>query len=60
MGKTKVTPRYNVVSMRVSEKERQVLQNIALCKKLSISEMMRQAMERLSNNRYGSDMGDTA
>ncbi len=60
MKKTKVTPRYNVISMRVSDKERQVLQKIALRKKLSISEMMRQAMERLTNNSYGNDMGHTA
>jgi predicted transcriptional regulator len=45
MGKYKDTPRYNVISMRVSDDERQELQNIASHYSLSISDMMRQAMD---------------
>jgi len=45
MGKYKDTPRYNVISMRVSDTERIELQNIASSHALSISDMMRQAME---------------
>jgi predicted transcriptional regulator len=45
MGKYKDTPRYNVVSMRVSDGERKELQHIASQHSLSISEMMRQAMD---------------
>jgi arsenate reductase-like glutaredoxin family protein len=45
MGKYKDTPRYNVISMRVSDLERNELQHIASRHSLSISEMMRQAMD---------------
>lgn len=45
MGKFKETPRYNVVSMRVSDAERKELQQIASRHSLSISGMMRQAMD---------------
>ena len=45
MGKYKETPRYNVISMRVSDIERKDLLHIATCNSLSISDMMRQAME---------------
>lgn len=45
MGNVKDTPRYNVISMRVSDDERKELQHIALQHSLSISKMMRQAMD---------------
>ncbi len=45
MGKYKDTPRYNVISMRVSDDERKELHNIASQYSLSISDMMRQAMD---------------
>lgn len=45
MGKYKDTPRNNVISMRVSDTERIELQSIASSHALSISDMMRQAME---------------
>ena len=45
MGKYKDTPRNNVISMRVSDVERHELQNIACRQALSISDMMRQAMD---------------
>jgi hypothetical protein len=45
MGKAKDTARYNVISMRVSDFERSELQNIASRHALSISDMMRQAMD---------------
>jgi len=45
MAKYKDNPRYNVISMRVSEIERNDLQDIASRYSLSISDMMRQAME---------------
>ena len=44
MGKYKDTPRYNVISMRVSGVERKELQHIASRNAISISVMMRQAM----------------
>ena len=48
MGKYKETPRYNVISMRVNDNERRALQVIASNNALSISEMMRHAMERFT------------
>jgi len=45
MGKYKTTPRYNVISMRVNDRERKELQRIASRYSLSISDMMRQAMD---------------
>lgn len=45
MGKYKDTPRYNVISMRVSDVERNELQHIASRHDLSISKLMRQAMD---------------
>lgn len=59
MPKAKVTPRGNIISMRVSEKERQLLKKIASRHKLSISDMMRQAMKCFTNNSYDSSMGHT-
>ena len=48
MGKYKDTPRYNVISMRVSDYERQELEAIASCNDLNISQMMRAAMEHFT------------
>lgn len=45
MGKFKDSPRYNVISMRVSDVERKELQHLASQHSLSISKIMRQAME---------------
>jgi len=45
MGKYKETPRYNVISMRISDAERKELQQIASKHSLSMSDMMRQAMD---------------
>jgi hypothetical protein len=45
MGKFKDTPRYNVISMRVSDVERRELECLASQYSISISKIMRQAME---------------
>lgn len=45
MGKYKDTPRYNVISMRVSDVERNELQHIASTQSISMSDMMRQAID---------------
>jgi predicted transcriptional regulator len=57
MDKTNETPRYSVVSMRVSDAERHAIQQIALQKKLSISKMMRQALEQFTTSRYNTKFG---
>jgi 1,2-phenylacetyl-CoA epoxidase PaaB subunit len=48
MGKYKETPRYNVVSMRISDFERQELETIASFHALNISQMMRVVMEQFT------------
>jgi hypothetical protein len=45
MANYKNTPRYKVISMRVSERDRKELQQIASRNSLSISDVMRQAMD---------------
>jgi hypothetical protein len=45
MGKYKDTARYNVISMRVSDDERNNFEHIASRHSLSISDMMRRAMD---------------
>jgi len=57
MDNTSETPRYSVVSMRVSDAERHALQQMALQKKLSISKMMRQAMEQFTTSRDNTTCG---
>ena len=44
MGKHKDPPRYNIISMRISDLERKELQTIVSRNQLIISDMMRQAM----------------
>ena len=48
MPRYKETPRYNVISMRVSDDERESLQKFASQNALSISDMMRMAMQVLT------------
>ena len=50
MAKYKDTPRYNVISMRISDSERKQLQQIASRHSLSVSGMMRKAMKEYSLN----------
>ncbi len=45
MGKFKATPRNNVISMRISDAKRKELQLIAFKNSLSMSDMMRHAMD---------------
>jgi predicted transcriptional regulator len=60
MVKPKHTPRYKVISMRVSDTERQMIQKIAQRNNMSISKMMRQAMDLFTDNRFDTHMGHTA
>lgn len=50
MGKMRENPRYNVISMRISDEERDHLENIMEKTQLSISDIMREAMEYFSAN----------
>lgn len=50
MGKYKVSPRYNVISMRISDSELQAVQAIASYYDISKSEVLRQVMERFTTS----------
>lgn len=45
MGRMRENPRYNVISMRISDEERETLEMIMDSTKKSISDIMREAME---------------
>ena len=45
MGRMRENPRYNVISMRISDEERETLEMIMDTTKRSISDIMREAME---------------
>lgn len=51
MGKHVEMPRYNVVSMRVSDEEHESLLAVAKELSISMSTMMRKAMELLARDR---------
>ena len=48
MGRMRENPRYNVISMRVSDEERDHLDNLMKTTHKSISVIMREAMEYFS------------
>lgn len=45
MGKMRENPRYNVISMRISDEERERLQTIMKTTQMSVSDIMREAMD---------------
>ncbi|RII31185.1 MAG: ribbon-helix-helix protein, CopG family [Geobacter sp.] len=50
MGRMRENPRYNVISMRVSDEEREHLETIMEKTQKSISDIMREAIEYFSAN----------
>lgn len=48
MGRMRENPRYNVISMRISDEEREKLQMIMETTHKSVSDIMREAMELFS------------
>jgi hypothetical protein len=50
MGRMRENPRYNVISMRISDEEREHLENIMGQTHLSISDIMREAMGYFAAN----------
>lgn len=47
MGKMRENPRYNVISMRISDEERATLDEIMYTTNKSVSQLMREAMEMI-------------
>jgi predicted transcriptional regulator len=58
--KAKEPARYNVISMRVSDREFQALRCLAMKTSLSVSKVLRKAVEQFSELHYGSDQEDAA
>jgi len=48
MGRMRENPRYNVISMRISDEEREHLEHLMSKTKKSVSDIMREAMEYFS------------
>lgn len=59
MGRMRENPRYNVISMRISDEERETLQQIIDTTNKSVSDIMREAME-LFKNRLVHNLGQKA
>jgi len=49
MGRMRENPRYNVISMRISDEERETLQEIMQTTQKSVSDIMREAMALLKS-----------
>lgn len=45
MGRMRENPRYNVISMRISDEERETLEMIMNATRKNVSDIMREAME---------------
>jgi hypothetical protein len=45
MGRMRENPRYNVISMRISDEEREALERIMQETRMTVSDIMREAME---------------
>ncbi len=48
MGRMRENPRYNVISMRVSDEEREQLETLVRCTRKSVSDLMREAMMNMT------------
>jgi len=53
MGSMKESPRYNVVSLRISDEEREALDDFVRQTRRSIFQLMREAMELLMHKDGG-------
>lgn len=60
MGRMRENPRYNVISMRISDEERETLEMIMDTTKKSVSDIMREAMELVKAKACGSQMNKAA
>jgi predicted DNA-binding protein len=60
MGRMRENPRYNVISMRVSDQERDHLENLMKTTHKSISDIMREAMGYFSAHHELDDLGRKA
>ena len=55
MGRMRENPRYNVISMRISDEERETLEQIMDSTKKSVSDIMREAMQIVKSRACGAE-----
>ena len=55
MGRMRENPRYNVISMRISDEERETLEQIMDSTKKSVSDIMREAMQLVKSRACGAE-----
>lgn len=60
MGRMRENPRYNVISMRVSDEEREQLESLVRRTHKSVSDIMREAMVALTMQLDHSDLRKAA
>jgi predicted DNA-binding protein len=60
MGRMRENPRYNVISMRISDEERETLEQIMDSTKKSISDIMREAMQLVKSRVSGVELSKKA
>lgn len=60
MGRMRENPRYNVISMRISDEERETLELLVQTTHKSVSDIMREAMELITNQLAKSQLGKKA
>jgi hypothetical protein len=60
MGRMRENPRYNVISMRISDAERETLEQIMDSTKKSVSDIMREAMELVKSRSCGAELAKKA
>ena len=60
MGRMRENPRYNVISMRISDEERETLEQLVQTTHKSVSDIMREAMEMITNQLAKSQLGKKA
>ena len=56
MGRMRENPRYNVISMRISDAERETLEQIMDTTNKSVSDIMREAMELVKMRACAAEM----
>lgn len=60
MGRMRENPRYNVISMRISDEERNTLEHLMDTTHKSVSDIMRDAMELLKKQLVSAHMNRQA
>ena len=60
MGRMRENPRYNVISIRISDAERETLEQIMSTTRKSVSDIMREAMELVKSRAISPEFSQKA